>query len=92
MPHFKCVACRNRLSASEEPKADVGYLCPGCGALLEPVGELSEVVGFRSIQRRGSSDPADSAGAHQRLADSVSEIRAVRMAQALALPRSGADL
>jgi hypothetical protein len=30
----------------------VGELCPGCGGLLEPVGSLVEVVGFRRITRR----------------------------------------
>jgi len=30
----------------------VGELCPGCGGLLEPVGSLVEVVGFRRITQR----------------------------------------
>jgi hypothetical protein len=30
----------------------VGELCPECGALLEPVGALEEIVGFRRITRR----------------------------------------
>jgi hypothetical protein len=30
----------------------VGELCPSCGGLLEPVGSLVEVVGFRRITRR----------------------------------------
>jgi hypothetical protein len=30
----------------------VGELCPGCGGLLEPVGSLVEVIGFRRITRR----------------------------------------
>jgi hypothetical protein len=29
----------------------VGDLCPGCGALLEPVGALTEIVGFQAIER-----------------------------------------
>ena len=35
----------------------VGDLCPGCGSLLKPVGDLAEIVGFRSIRSRdGSAD------------------------------------
>jgi hypothetical protein len=79
VPHFKCVACRNRLSTSEDRDDGVGDLCPDCGSLLEPVSELSEIVGFRSIQARGT---ADFASAHQRLADRVGEIRAEREARA----------
>ena len=30
----------------------VGELCPGCGALLEPVNSLEEIVGYRRITRR----------------------------------------
>jgi hypothetical protein len=49
MPHFKCIACKTRLYSPADPVDPVGDLCPGCGSLLEPVGELSEIVGFRSI-------------------------------------------
>jgi hypothetical protein len=30
----------------------VGELCPSCGGLLEPVGTLVEIIGFRRITRR----------------------------------------
>ena len=32
------------------PRGYHGELCPECGALLEPVGRLAEIVGFRSIK------------------------------------------
>jgi hypothetical protein len=48
MPHFKCVACKTRLYSAVGPDDLVGDLCPGCGSLLEPVGELAEIVGFRA--------------------------------------------
>ena len=52
MPHFKCTACRTRLYSPTGAGDPVGDLCPGCGSLLEPVGELSEIVGFRAIRLR----------------------------------------
>jgi hypothetical protein len=57
MPHSKCVACKTRLYSSGAPAEMVGELCPGCGGLLEPVGSLVEVVGFRRITRR--ADPLE---------------------------------
>ena len=57
MPHFKCAACKTRLHSAAAPADPVGHLCPGCGSLLEPVGELAEIVGFQSIkQRDGAAD------------------------------------
>src|SRR4051794_26176464 len=47
MPDFKCAACRIRLRSHGGDT--VRELCPECGAPLEVVAELSEVVGFRSV-------------------------------------------
>jgi hypothetical protein len=55
MPHFKCLACKTRLYSAAGPDDLVGDLCPGCGSLLEPVGELAEIVGFRAIRSRDSA-------------------------------------
>ena len=52
MPHFKCVGCRTRLYSASARADLVGDLCPGCGALLEPVGALTEIVGFQAIRQR----------------------------------------
>jgi hypothetical protein len=52
MPHSKCVACKTRLSITGAPAEMVGELCPDCGGLLEPVGSLVEVIGYRRITRR----------------------------------------
>jgi hypothetical protein len=76
MPHYKCVACKVRLHSAGRPADLVGDLCPGCGSLLEPVGELAEVVGFRSITSRDGDAP----GTHQRLADTVGDFVALREA------------
>jgi hypothetical protein len=63
MPHSKCVACKTRLYSSGAPAEMVGELCPDCGGLLEPVGRLVEVVGFRRITQRPSPLEADIAKA-----------------------------
>jgi hypothetical protein len=81
MPHFKCLACKGRLYGSttmpDEP-------CRGCGATLEPVGELSEIVGFRLLEPH---DVPAAAGA-RRLADRVDEMRALGAALSAPNPRS----
>lgn len=63
MPHSKCVSCRTRLYSSGAPAEMVGELCPSCGGLLEPVGSLTEVVGFRRITRRPDTADTDFAEA-----------------------------
>jgi hypothetical protein len=76
MPHFKCAACKLRLDAAASPADMVGDLCPGCGSLLEPVGDLSEIVGFRSIRSREAA--GDAPGAHEQIADRVDDFLARR--------------
>jgi hypothetical protein len=63
MPHSKCVACKTRLDSSGAPAEMVGDLCPSCGGLLEPVGSLIEVIGFRRITRRPAELEGDIAQA-----------------------------
>lgn len=48
MPHLKCVSCKTRhfRGNSMDP---VSVLCPGCNYPLEPVGALTEVVGFQRL-------------------------------------------
>ena len=80
MPHFKCVACRTRLYSAAAPADLVGDLCPGCGSLLEPVGELAEIVGFRAIKQRDSAADDSPPGTHQRIAGRVDDFFARRKA------------
>jgi hypothetical protein len=77
MPHFKCVGCKTRLHSAARPADQVGDLCPECGSLLEPVGELAEIVGFRSIKQRDT----------QRIADRLDNLYSGReaLAEAIAL-------
>ena len=63
MPHYKCAACRARLHVSGSPAEHVACRCPECGSLLEPVADLAELVGFRSI---GPVGPAGAAAPEPR--------------------------
>jgi hypothetical protein len=80
MPHYKCVACKARLHSAGSPADQVGELCPGCGSLLEPVGDLAEIVGFRSIKAADGAPAGDAPGTHERLAESVGDFLALREA------------
>jgi hypothetical protein len=71
MPHYKCVGCKTRLYSAAGPADLVGDLCPGCGSLLEPVGELAEIVGFQSIKHRDSAAGDSPPRGHQRIAGRV---------------------
>jgi hypothetical protein len=53
MAHSKCVACRARVWRDGPPADHLDDLCPGCGGPLEIVlGDLSELVGLRSLRAR----------------------------------------
>ena len=66
-------------AGSAESQADpIGHLCSVCGSLLEPVGDLGEIVGYRLIETRGSTWHSGASGAGQLIADRVGEISAQR--------------
>jgi len=46
MYHLKCVGCRIRVRAYQRP-GDVDEPCPVCGAPLESVAHLSELMGLQ---------------------------------------------
>ena len=69
-----------RLHSSAGPATLVGDLCPGCGSLLEPVGELAEIVGFQSIEHREQVPDDGSADGPQRIADRLDALSARRAA------------
>lgn len=48
MPHLKCVPCRIRIRGQQNSAGGAGELCPGCGAPLEPVHDLAELVGLQA--------------------------------------------
>ena len=78
MPHFKCLPCETRLCSAQGQADPIGHLCPVCGSLLEPVGDLAEIVGYRAIETPGSTWHSDASGAGQPIADRVGEVIAQR--------------
>ena len=53
MPHYQCAPCRTRLHA---PTPDPGHACPDCGEPLQPVSDLSSLVGHRSVTPEPGAD------------------------------------
>jgi hypothetical protein len=74
MAHFKCLACKTRLQSTESPADPIGDLCPVCGLLLEPVGDLGEIVGYRVIESPDSSSHSGASRTGQLIAGRVGEI------------------
>jgi hypothetical protein len=85
MPHYKCVGCKTRLDTPASRGDVIADLCPECGSLLEPVAELTEIVGFRAIKPPAGAADAGGPGTHEltagRVDDFVSRRRAI-LAQA----------
>jgi hypothetical protein len=69
MPHYKCDVCRSRLRVSAKSAELPGDSCPECGSGLEPVTELIQLVGYRSIPPRGGGTPVEESEPHQGMAD-----------------------
>ena len=78
MPHLKCLACETRLQDTVSQADPIGDLCPVCGSLLEPVGDLGEIIGRRAIETCGSTSHSGASVAGQLIADRVGEITARR--------------
>jgi hypothetical protein len=78
MAHLKCVERRTRLHSTESEADPIGDLCPGCGSLLEPVGDLGEIVGYRVLASRGGAWHGGASRAGQLIAARVGEIMARR--------------
>jgi hypothetical protein len=91
MPHLKCVGCKSRLYRAGTPADLNGDLCPGCGSPLEPVGELAEIVGFRSVTSRDSAADGDAAGEHQRHPECIGDLTARRVARRAMLAQDRLD-
>jgi hypothetical protein len=76
-----------RLHSSAGPATLAGDLCPGCGSLLEPVGQLAEIVGFQSIEHRDLVADDGSPGTPRRVADRLDALFAHRAATVTQTPR-----
>jgi hypothetical protein len=69
MAHSKCLSCRARVWREGPASEHLDDLCPGCGGPLEAVGDLSELVGLRSLRSR----PRQAHGRPPDLAARISE-------------------
>jgi hypothetical protein len=49
MAHSKCLSCRARVWREGSSPED---LCPGCGGPLQPVSDLSQLIGLRCLRAR----------------------------------------
>ena len=49
MAHSKCLSCRARVWREGSSTED---LCPGCGGPLQPVSDLSQLIGLRCLRAR----------------------------------------
>jgi hypothetical protein len=78
MTHCKCLACNTRFYRTESEADPIGDLCPVCGSLLEPVGELGEIGGLGVIESRGGTSHRGATRAGQLIAGRVGEIIARR--------------
>jgi hypothetical protein len=74
MPHLKCATCSIRVDTGGRAADLDDDLCPGCGSLLQPVGGLTEVVGFRLVRFGDTPDGNDAAGAGRRIAARVGSL------------------
>ena len=73
MPHFKCLRCRSRVWRDGPAADQADELCPGCGNPLEKVGELSELVGLRSLRGRPGSARMTSSDRSARISQQIRE-------------------
>ena len=73
MPHLKCEPCRGRVhDVGGDDQA--GGACPECGSLLEPVGDLSELVGLKLLRSATASADAAEPSWQQGIADQLAGI------------------
>jgi hypothetical protein len=94
LPHFKCVTCRTRLYDGGRPADLTGDPCPGCGVALEPVSELTELVGFRAITTGDHSAVRGAPSRHGGIVDRLGDLldrRALQAQARLDAERCGED-
>jgi hypothetical protein len=78
MPHYVCVPCKTRLDTGAA-RDQAGELCPTCGAMLKPVADLRDAVGFAAITRQtATAHESEGSLAHTDLTDRLSKAVARR--------------
>jgi hypothetical protein len=83
MSHYKCVPCRVRV-VTGAARDQAGELCPQCGAMLDPVDDLREIVGY-PVMRQGSARPqGEGLALHEALAGRLGDAIAHRLLSAAA--------
>jgi hypothetical protein len=73
MAHSRCVSCRARVWREGDAAEHLRDLCPGCGGPLEPVSDLSELIGLRSLRARPRSAGRAVPDRSQRIAAEIRE-------------------
>lgn len=58
MPHYKCEDCRTYLHIAYASPAPSVVLCPECRSALDPVADLTELLGLRRIESLPDADRA----------------------------------
>lgn len=65
MPHCRCTTCKLRVRVPGRSTELVEVLCPECGSPLEPVADLSELIGYHTVASRGDRAESVRSGSHQ---------------------------
>ena len=73
MAHSKCLTCRARVWREGAPADHLRDLCPGCGGHLEPVSNLTELIGFRALRARPRSASGPPPDRSQHIAAEIRE-------------------
>jgi hypothetical protein len=79
MTYLKCTSCKVRLYSAATSGGLAAEFCPSCGATLEPVGELVEVLGYRSIEFL--NDPAPPQAERGAVIDRFADLLAAKRAR-----------
>jgi hypothetical protein len=67
MAHSKCLPCNARVWREGSPDD----LCPGCGGPLQPISDLSELVGLRCLRARPTGRRHSSPERFERISEQI---------------------
>jgi hypothetical protein len=70
MPHYRCVPCGIRFDTGAACD-QAGGRCQECGAMLDPVDDLREIVGFPLAPQRSSRPQGDTGFDEERLSRAI---------------------
>jgi hypothetical protein len=81
MAHSRCEACRARVWREGDAAAHLADLCPGCGGPLEPVTDLTALVGLRCLRARPQWSRERSPDHFAKISEQIREVIAHRDAE-----------